>query len=87
MLVWDKSLFLLYSLYSVCILNSCGIVRAFVDFKAKNLGGAGPGAFLALNCIFYCNSDSVCTYKTSLVLLELDLDKGNGLESVVVLLF
>lgn len=48
----DFSRFLLNSLISVLKVTSYGIVSAFVDFRAKNLGAAVKGAFFALKIIF-----------------------------------
>jgi hypothetical protein len=82
---FELSLTLDFSLYSVCKTISCGIVRAFVDFRAINFGGAGLGAFFALNCCSIYVCCSVWNFRTSLVLLELDLDKVKGLASVTLL--
>jgi hypothetical protein len=57
--------------------TSFGIVKAFVDFKAKNLGVDLGGSF-ALNYYAVLIELSVCIYKTSLVLLEFDLDSLKG---------
>jgi hypothetical protein len=54
------------------------MVKALVDFNAINLGGTLPGAFFALNCKFFFISLLIWHFKTSLVLLELDLESGKG---------
>jgi hypothetical protein len=80
--LWCWSLYLLISLISVLKVISYGTVSCLVLLSAKNLGQPALGGILALNYISYFIWLSIWHLRTSLVLLEFDLERGKGYWSV-----